>query len=244
MDEEEKEEKEEKENDKSHIDWRNRDWLWLVGILITIIILLIAGHKTDKLELNFSIISSAVSIALALVAIFIALKQDSDNQRVNYKVEYKLEQIVSNLKNVDDKVNNVVTNILTNVAEETADTFSSDDLVEKKEQYSKEEVEELLNSYNKQIKDTLNKVVNQNKSNNTSRVTVYGSDVIKLEDKLLSLYPIGHTVISKDLVRIMKELDIRSTPSKLLVRLIRNDFLEPIMLDDDTRGFIIKGPKR
>lgn len=65
--------------------WRNRDWIWVVGLLICIIILLIATifAKNKQVEINFSIIPSAVSIALALVAIFIALSQSKENQELS-----------------------------------------------------------------------------------------------------------------------------------------------------------------
>lgn len=97
--------------------WGNREWIWLVGILITLIILLIAGFYNSKaIELNFSIISSAVSIALALVATFIALKQDSDNQRVNDRLSHLLNEISVNVRNVDAKVDKIDPRLLHSVS--------------------------------------------------------------------------------------------------------------------------------
>ncbi|HDR7645387.1 hypothetical protein [Bacillus mycoides] len=99
--------------------WRNRDWIWLVGILVVLIILLIAGcYNNDAIELNFSIISSAVSIALALVAIFIALKQDSDNQRVTSTITNALIKIESKVDSMDGKIDNLDPNVITKPTQE------------------------------------------------------------------------------------------------------------------------------
>ncbi|MEB9368444.1 hypothetical protein P4J04_17190 [Bacillus cereus] len=99
--------------------WRNRDWIWLVGILVGLIILLIAGcYNSDAIELNFSIISSAVSIALALVAIFIALKQDSDNQRVTSTITNALIKIESKVDSMDGKIDNLDPNVITKPTQE------------------------------------------------------------------------------------------------------------------------------
>lgn len=90
-------------------NWTDRDWKWLVGILISVIILLVASifAKNKNIELNFSIISSAVSIALALIAIFIAINQERDNKELSYKLNVTMTKIEENLKNVDNKVSNV-----------------------------------------------------------------------------------------------------------------------------------------
>ncbi|EJR56190.1 hypothetical protein IIM_01282 [Bacillus cereus VD107] len=85
--------------------WSNKDWVWTVGILVMIIILLIADFfNFPNIEANFSIISSAVSIALALVAIFIALKQDSDNQELTNHMNETLIKVELKLDSMDRKV--------------------------------------------------------------------------------------------------------------------------------------------
>jgi len=231
------------EEDKSHFDWRNRDWVWVVIILIGVMILMIAWFfNSDTIELNFSIISSAVSIALASVAIFIALKQDSDNQRVNYKVDWRLEQIASDLKNVDGKVDDVVAKILTVLTVEKGDAFSAEELIDPKDQYSHEDVEQLISKYNNKIKDTLNKVVNQNKHNdNINRPIVSGDDLMKLEDEILRIYQLGQTASRKDLLKIIRELGLRSTPSQLIARLVSHGFLEQISDADRNKRYIVKG---
>lgn len=131
-----------KENEKEN-NWTNRDWFWLLGILIGIIILLIASifAKSLKIETNFSIISSAVSIALALVAIFFALKQDSDNRRVNDNVSGILNNIVSEMLVVKNSVEKITGKDIDTIAQETLEEISN---VNKQTSYTAEEVEEIV----------------------------------------------------------------------------------------------------
>ncbi|PGB42843.1 hypothetical protein [Bacillus toyonensis] len=88
-------------------NWTEKDWKWLMGILIGIIILILSLWFADYkgIEANFSIMSSAVSIALGLVAIYIALKQDSDSQRLNQQMQDILRTMENKIDKVDQKVN-------------------------------------------------------------------------------------------------------------------------------------------
>ena len=54
------------------IEWRNQDWVWLVLILSAIIYFVTTFRLADNIQVVdlFSFISSSVSIALAVVAIF------------------------------------------------------------------------------------------------------------------------------------------------------------------------------
>ncbi|UBR28718.1 hypothetical protein LCG60_19060 [Bacillus sp. SD-4] len=141
--------------------WSDRDWIWLVGILIMIIILLIAGfYNSNAIELNFSIISSAVSIALALVAIFIALKQDSDNQQVNSQVNHLLNDISANIRNVNDKVDKI-----------QLDPGNSAELVDEfvetkgKDNFTKDDLKEIVDEVSKTIELNINKQLEKTKIN-------------------------------------------------------------------------------
>ncbi|MBK5459237.1 hypothetical protein [Peribacillus sp. TH27] len=124
--------------------WREQDWYWLLGILIGIIILLIASifAKSAKIELNFSIISSAVSIALALVAIFIALKQDSENQKTNRNMNEALVRMDGKLSNVGEKVSEIsieeIRKILDARIQSTSDSIQ--ETLSEEEGLSKDEV--------------------------------------------------------------------------------------------------------
>lgn len=149
-----------KKDSRDNKKWGDRDWIWLVGILIVTIIFLIAKvFDYVHIEANFSIISSAVSIALALVAIFIALKQDSDNQRVNNQVSYVLHEISANVKKVDAKLDPKVLKNVSKVGEETADEYSQE--IGKKDSYTKEEVDKILNNFSKDITGNINQILNE-----------------------------------------------------------------------------------
>lgn len=150
-------------NIKNQKKWSSRDWIWLVGILIVINIILVANvYDYVHIEANFSIISSAVSIALALVAIFIALKQDSDNQQVNNQISYLLNEISTNVRNVDAKLD---PKVLSSVGEETADVYSLK--IEEQPSYTKEEVDKIINNVSKDITSSISDILNpkNNKDN-------------------------------------------------------------------------------
>lgn len=156
--------------------WNNRDWVWLVGILVMLIILLIAGcYNSDAIELNFSIISSAVSIALALVAIFIALKQDSDNQRVNDRLSYLLSEISTNVRNVDAKVDRIDPRLLHSVTEEVVEKYSQES--KEKESFTKEEVDEIVSKVSNNIASNINGILNKEDKNNIKHpVSIHSLD--------------------------------------------------------------------
>lgn len=149
--------------------WGNRDWIWTIGILVIIIILLVADfYNFPNIEANFSIISSAVSIALALVAIFIALKQDSDNQQVNNQLTYLLREISNEVSNVNAKVDQIDPKFLqsvTNNAEKIVDQYVED---KGEQSLTKEDVKIIVNEVGREITSTINNHLNQetNKSPN------------------------------------------------------------------------------
>jgi hypothetical protein len=86
--------------------WDNKDWKWLTGVLIGLIVTFLSLWIWNiKIDGYFSVLSSAVSIALALVAIYIAVKQDTEGTRTNQKTQELLTRI-------DEKVNGVRDNLL------------------------------------------------------------------------------------------------------------------------------------
>ncbi|HDR5266637.1 MULTISPECIES: hypothetical protein [Bacillus] len=147
--------------------WRTRDWGWVVGILIGFIVLILTirlGDNQDVINL-FSFISSSVSIALAGVAIFIALKQDSDNKQVNDRLVDLLNSIQIDVKSVDAKLD---PSLLKSVGEETAQVYKD---IEKKDTYTKSEVDEIINKVTKDVTLDINNILNQeNNTENHKRV--------------------------------------------------------------------------
>ena len=139
--------------------WTNRDWYWLLGILIGVIILLIASifAKSVNVEVNFSIISSAVSIALALIAIFFAWKQDSDNQVVTRETSNLLTRITSKIDNMDSKIDKLDPNAVTAPAETQLLNEISEIIKGNKEEEQK--IEDVNNTIKKNFKE-INKKLN------------------------------------------------------------------------------------
>lgn len=175
------------------MEWRNRDWGWLVGILIGIIILLIAGfYGSEYIELNFSIISSAVSIALALVAIFIALKQDTDNRRVSEDTSRMLLGIKDHLKAVDDTVRRIDDKTLKEFADERF--YKIRDETEQKDTFSKEE----MLSYINRFKNELTTEIKQYNDIPTT-ITVVNINDKKLRDNINRLKEIVNNSIGKNI---------------------------------------------
>jgi len=114
-----------------------------MGILIVLIIILIAIIFANDVEIetNFSIISSAVSIALALVAIFFALKQDSDSRITHDNLVTRLENIIREVGSVKDQVAHISN---TDIQEIKEKAYENTKLDEQKVTYTKEEVDKLI----------------------------------------------------------------------------------------------------
>ncbi|OEH55368.1 hypothetical protein AQ616_04110 [Oceanobacillus sp. E9] len=86
--------------------WTNKDWKWLTGILIAIIILAFSLWLVD-FTVGFGIISSSVSIALAIVAIYMSLQQSKDNQKMLTSVINMRNEVINHIKDVAVKVDNI-----------------------------------------------------------------------------------------------------------------------------------------
>ncbi|PFI93400.1 hypothetical protein [Priestia megaterium] len=148
--------------------WTNRDWAWLVGVLTAIIIFILTYRLSDNQEVTnlFSFISSSVSIALAIIAIFIALKQDSDGRRVNEQTSFLLSSIESKISNVDENVRKMDERVLSR-AQETIESYTEEQ--NEKETYSKDEVKKLLDDLGMelltQVNDELKRLPTDNKEN-------------------------------------------------------------------------------
>lgn len=86
--------------------WTNKDWKWLTGILIAIIILAFSLWLVD-FTVSFGIISSSVSIALAIVAIYMSLQQSKDNHKMLTSVINMRNEVINHVKDVAVKVDNI-----------------------------------------------------------------------------------------------------------------------------------------
>ncbi|TKI66635.1 hypothetical protein FC756_14510 [Lysinibacillus mangiferihumi] len=151
------------ENKKKRMD--EKDWKWLTAILIGVIILILTLRLGDNLEVInlFSFISSAASIVLALVAINISLKQDSDNRVVNENVKSILHGIVSDVGIVKTSVEKITGNDIDTIAQDTLETITA---MDEQPTYSAEEAKELvqeaINNFSENVKTKVEKVGNNN----------------------------------------------------------------------------------
>lgn len=149
--------------------WTAKDSKWLFGILIGIIILLIASifAKDKNIELNFSIISSAVSIALALVAIVFAWKQDSENQFVTRETSNLLTIITSKIENMDSKIDKLDPNSVTAPAEtQLLNDINAIIKGNKREEDKIKEINETIKKNFNEINTKLNVYYDKNKLHN------------------------------------------------------------------------------
>lgn len=128
-------------------------------------ILMIAGfYNSDYIELNFSIISSAVSIALALLAIFIAVKQDGANQTINRETSITLAKITTKIDSMDNKIDRLDLNSVTDPAESKLTDEINEIFMSKVEDESK--LEEINKSISKNF-DTINNTLKHYYDTNT-----------------------------------------------------------------------------
>lgn len=164
--------------------WRDRDWYWVFGILISIIILMIAWFfNSEKVELNFSIISSAVSIALALVAIFISVKQDSNSQNIYSRINEAVIKIEGKIETVDSKLDKMDAKVVTEPFEEKMKSELEN--IIKSSNNEEEKVDKMVKSINENfgiINQNLNSVIKTNKNNRT-KYRGLNSFIINLNEK-------------------------------------------------------------
>lgn len=160
-------------NIKNQKKWSSRDWIWLVGILIAIIVFILTFRLGDNLQVInlFSFISSSVSIALAVVAIFIALKQDSDNKQVNDRMVDLLNKIKTGVKNVDSKL----PSLINSVGEETAQFYS--EKIGKQDTYTRDQVDEIIDGFRKDITLNVNDLLTQERNKEIHKLRSWNNRV-------------------------------------------------------------------
>ena len=167
------------EDDIKGKKWTERDWYWLVGILLAIIVFIFTFRLADNTEVKdlFSFISSAVSIALAVIAIFLALKQDSDNRTVSDQTSRILREINFGLRTVDENVKRLDVRDISKLTENAFEEFTNEG---NKESYSKDEVKEMFSSFSADVVDKINNQLN--KKNNED----YWNDDYRIKYKAFS----------------------------------------------------------
>lgn len=181
--------------------WTNKDWAWLVGVLTAIIILILTYRLSDNQEVTnlFSFISSSVSIALAIIAIFIALKQDSDGRRVNEQTSSLLNSIESKIINVDENIRKIDAGFIT---QETIESYTEGQ--GEKDSYSKEEVKEMLDNVSVEILEQVNEELKRFPLTNTKAI-IHQAD--RQEYSIVSKRKEEQRII-KDVIKSNKEMSM------------------------------------
>lgn len=164
--------------------WTNKDWIWLMIFLISIIIVSNSIKFSESSEITniISFISSGISIVLAIVAIAIALKQDYSSLIINNETKNLFNDIKEKISKIDNKVDNIdsvkiiysTENITRNIESFKTEIFS----------YLNESAvtTNVVNDINERIK-SLEKSVNKEKFNISSQLNKNGYiAVINLND--------------------------------------------------------------
>lgn len=91
---------------KDKFKWRKQDYFWLISFILVLSYLMATVRLSDNADVVniISLIASAVSIALAIVAIYWGQVNNSEANKIYDKMNDKLEQVI----NVTTVINNSV----------------------------------------------------------------------------------------------------------------------------------------
>lgn len=169
-------------------NWTNRDWVWLLGFLIFIIMLLLANYYLEW-ETNLSIIANATSIALAVIAIFLSLKQDSDSKIISNSMQQDIQSLHKEFlrkqfgynKMLDEVQLVVDKNIEIEEKSDEHKSYSYDELVDYGERIKHETIEsfrsELIGKLEENLKENL--INNKDNSDFINEFLIYGGKFYK-----------------------------------------------------------------
>lgn len=140
--------------------WRNQDWFWFTGILITVIICISAFRLSDNQTVVdiFAFIASGVSIALAVTAMYTSFRQNSDNADISQRMSETLARMDEKINMLDNKVSNLdpkvyienERNVLIDDLKKIVDNDGLSEEIEKK-------VNEKFNNLNIELQGAINK---------------------------------------------------------------------------------------
>lgn len=94
--------------------WTDRDWMWLVSLLIIVIIIILTWRLNDNNSVVniISMFSSGASIMLAIVAIVQSTIYNSSANELNAKMTEKISSLENNMSLVRDKLLNDVNKVI------------------------------------------------------------------------------------------------------------------------------------
>ncbi|WP_431811918.1 hypothetical protein [Lysinibacillus sp. FW12] len=188
-------------------NWTNRDWIWLTALLLFLMVLLIANFY-KKWDPQISIIANSTSIALAVIAIFLSLKQDSDSKSTSESMRQDLSTQMGNITmllanrkvEIEDAATSVSQTVDTNT-ETRSESYTYDQLVEYGEKIKKDTIEE--------FKKELNEKMLENAMIMGKNTNVYTGSYIthKLEKDIYNILKNNPYIDVKDVIGL---LDIKS----------------------------------
>lgn len=143
-------------------NWTNRDWFWLFGFFTFLIFLLLANFYLEW-ETNLSIIANATSIALAVIAIFLSLKQDSDSRVISNSMQKDIQSLHKEFLRKQQGYNMMLDEVQESVdenieIEEKGDghkSYSYDELIEYGERIKHEAIERFRNELADKLEENL-----------------------------------------------------------------------------------------
>lgn len=93
--------------------WSDKDWKWLVCILIGGIIVILShwfvGMENDNVLNYISFMATGVSTVLAIVAIGISISQNENSSHLNVRMNSTIERMDEKLNGVKDSITNGMT---------------------------------------------------------------------------------------------------------------------------------------
>jgi hypothetical protein len=133
-------------------NWTNRDWFWITGILITIIITCFAFFlsENDRVVEIFSFLASGVSIALAFVAIYVSSNQNKESQSLSQSMSDTLARMSERVNSVNEKVDKIDPMSVSRILEGGFKDLKQD-LKENIPEVGKVSQEELINKFQEKI---------------------------------------------------------------------------------------------
>ena len=157
-------------------NWSNRDWFWLSGCLFFIIVLLLANYYLGW-ETNLSIIANATSIALAIIAIFLSLKQDSDSKIISDSMQKDIQSLHKEFLRKQSGYNKILDEVQETVGEnveieegnDEQKSYSYDELIKYGERIKQETIETFRTEITEKLENELKEnLIKYNSKNNSS----------------------------------------------------------------------------
>lgn len=210
-------------------NWTNRDWFWLMGFLIFIIVLLLANfylHWDTKL----SIVANTTSIALAVIAIFLSLKQDSENKISSDSKHLDISKQLRELNSVLISKQNGIAEVVTNVEESLNEKEEESD---KQDNYSHDQLKEYGEKIRRDTIETFKKELNKKALNEIEDIDFYSNNQIKKLKKALEkekylvksyIEMVGEYTIH-DVLAYVKDNGVYSTENRIkeIINILREE---------------------